>query len=554
MTTVNHSSGTFVLGAHRCGTSVATQLIAAMGHDLGGEVVPAAEDNPGGYWEHRAVVETHNDFLRSIGHSWSSPLPLEPGVFSGEAASRTRKRIREVFETDFRDKEQWVLKDPRLCRLLPLWDEVLNLKDLQVRFVHVIRSPIAAAASLEKRDGMRLEASLVLWLRHMIEAERATRDRNRLWIAMEELASNPGTQASRLAAWLDGDSGTASQDIKDLVDTIFRPDFFHHRQAYDDPALSDFPWVADVCRELSSWTEVENPSGQTTLDRVFVEISIADRLMIGHPLAAHQSSQREERLGLREEIEDFHHTLTTLREEAAAHRHEGDHLRHSVTAMREEVATHRNETDHLRTLVGELQQMIARTENKHAELLSRSLCLTAEIEKKHLEQTKELHCAREDAQRLGTELTTLHTAFEELENNHQSLAGHLPRLKEEIQNKDTEITRAGDHFTNLEEAIHARDSEITRAGAHITEVEAALERAAEEKIALKAGQAQLLGLIDELRLDLERTESARQSTQEALNSMTNQLSWRVTAPLRKVRGLMSPTPKPSPDTHIDRDA
>ena len=553
MTTVNQSSGTIVLGAHRCGTSLATQLIAAMGRELGGEVIPEAEDNPGGYWEHRAVVENHNDFLRAIGHSWSSPLPLEPGVFSGEAASRARERIREIYEADFRGKEQWVLKDPRLCRLLPLWDDVLSLKGLQIGFLHVIRSPIAAAASLEKRDGMRLEASLVLWLRHMIEAERATRDRSRLWIATEELASNPAAQASRLASWLDGDSGTAGLNIKNLVETVFRPDFLHHKQDHDDPMLRDFPWITDVSRELFSWADMEQPSGRTTLDRVFVELSTADRLLIGHPLAAHQSSQREERVALREAVEDFHRSLTVMRDEVAVHRDEDEHLRQTITAMREETATHRDETDHLRTLVGELQHLVARIENKHAELLSRSLDLTREIEKKHLEQTKELHQAREDAQSLATELANLRTAYEELANNHHSLAGHLPRLKEEIQNKDDEITRAGDHITKLEEEIRLRDSEISRAGDHIAAVEAALGRATEEKITLEAEHAHLLRLNNDFRLKLESAAHINRSNRETLETMTNQLSWRITAPLRKVRGLFPSRSSIPPKDHSSRN-
>ena len=319
------SSGTIILGPHRCGTSLVTRLIAGMGHDLGGDLVPAAEDNPEGYWEHRGVVECHNSFLRTIGRSWSDPLPLDQSVFSGAEAAAARGRIEEIFDRDFRGEKQWALKDPRLCRLLPLWDGVLNSQGVTIRFVHVVRSPIAAAASLEKRDGMRLEASLVLWLRHIIEAERSTREHPRLWIALEDIESDPMAQASRLAAWLDETSDESGQDIEALIASVFQSDLLHHPATPDDPTLNDFPWIADVYRTLSSWTGAEDSSGHGILDRVLAEISTADRLMIGHPLAAHQSSQREERLALREEIGHLHKSVTTMREEISTHRQETDH-------------------------------------------------------------------------------------------------------------------------------------------------------------------------------------------------------------------------------------
>lgn len=531
---------------------MATQLIAALGHDLGGEVIPAAEDNPGGYWEHRAVVENHDDFFRAIGHSWSSPLPLDPGVFSGEAASRARKRIREIFEADFRDKERWVLKDPRLCRLLPLWDDIVALKTLKVRFAHVIRSPIATAASLETRDGMRLEASLVLWLRHVMEAERATRDRNRLWIATEELASNTAAQVSRLADWLGREPRLTGTEITNLAGTIFRPENLHHTQDNNDPKLQDFPWVTDVSRELFSWAETENPSGRTTLDRVFDEISTADRLLIGHPLAAHQSSQREERVALRQEVENFHQSLTVLRDEVAVHRQESDHLRESVTTLHEEVATHRVEGDHLRSLVGELQHMIARVENKHTELLSRSLDFTREIEQKHLNQTEDLKEVQEEARRFLAELENLRTARARLEQENHDLKEHLNLFEEEIRSKDSEINRSDHHVTNLEEEICARDTEIVQAGRHITSVEAELARTLADKKALDAAHDHLVQLNADLHLQLEEMEQDKHSTQEALENMANQLSWRVTAPLRKIRGLFPAKASTPPTGHRRR--
>ncbi len=482
MKTSETSSGTIILGPHRCGTSLVTSLIAGMGHDLGGEIIPAEKANPEGYWEHRGVVENHNNFLRAVGRSWSDPLPLDPSVFSGTEATAARGHIKEIFDRDFRGKRLWVLKDPRLCRLLPLWDEVLNSKDVAIRFVHVVRSPIAAAASLEKRDGMRLETSFVLWLRHLIEAELATRRYDRLWVALENIASDPIAQVSRLAAWLNENSNKPGQDIETLVASVFRPDLLHNKATPDEPVLNDFPWVTDLYRELSSWTATEDPSQRKILDRILAEISTADRLMIGNPLAAHQSFQREERLVFRGTIEDFQRSTHT---------------------MRVEISTHRQETEQLRSQVGDLQHLVTRIETKHAELLSRSLDLTSEIEKKYIRQTEEFHEVQKNVQRLETDLATLHTA------------------------RDL-----------LEEKIRDKDQEITQAGHKITDLEAILGQVTSDNAAFEVEKANLAGLVNHLEQELDRSQKAWQLTSNTLNVMTRQLSWRITAPLRAIRGFL----------------
>ena len=72
-----------------------------------------------------------------------------------------------------------LIKDPRQCRLLPLWTALFEQRSYQVDVVLAVRQPEPVAASLVSRDQLPLDRALVLWVSHTLEAERATCRRQR---------------------------------------------------------------------------------------------------------------------------------------------------------------------------------------------------------------------------------------------------------------------------------------------------------------------------------------------------------------------------------------
>ena len=53
-----------VLGMHRSGTSALARVLNLLGVDLGTNLLPAAEDNETGFWEHRDLVLVNEEVLR----------------------------------------------------------------------------------------------------------------------------------------------------------------------------------------------------------------------------------------------------------------------------------------------------------------------------------------------------------------------------------------------------------------------------------------------------------------------------------------------------------
>ena len=276
--------GVIILGMHRSGTSLSSRLFGALGCSHGGPLMPAKEDNAEGFWEHQEIVQIHDDFLSDSLRTWSDPRPWRTEDFTSPAAERARARLADVFTRDFEHRPLWVLKDPRISRLLPLWKDVLERSGHRITFFHTARHPLAVARSLEARNGFDRDASLLLWLRHVLEAEQFTRGADRAWVAFEDLAADPVGQLRSAC----GRMGIAKlfdfAAVEAEVSRSVRPQQIHHQ--IEDQTLPDWPWVRATRRavlglvhrdfELGSESVMESESSHRALDAVRQEVADVD--------------------------------------------------------------------------------------------------------------------------------------------------------------------------------------------------------------------------------------------------------------------------------------
>ncbi len=164
------STGIVVAGMHRSGTSAIVRVLNLLGVDVPAALYPARPDNPVGYWEPLQVVEAHEEFLAAIGSSFDDISRLPEGALRGDSARALEDRLVPILESEFADSRQFVVKDPRLCRLVPIWIAALQRFGAIPRFVLPVRNPLAVAASLKLRNEYATTKSLLLWLRHSLEA------------------------------------------------------------------------------------------------------------------------------------------------------------------------------------------------------------------------------------------------------------------------------------------------------------------------------------------------------------------------------------------------
>jgi hypothetical protein len=243
------SRAILILGMHRSGTSAITRVLNLLGVELGTRLMPAAAgNNEGGFWEHLGVVEIHEALLQALGRSWYDLRPLPDGWMRSDAAQAAKVKLAAVIESDFADTPLWAVKDPRLCRLLPLWHELLADLRIEPSAVMVLRHPNEVARSLRDRDGFPLEQGRLTWLEHVADAERDSRGWRRSIVAYDDVLSGwrPALEHVRAALAVDWPNLPSSVAVE--VDAFLDRGKRHHdvdaAQANELPGLIQDVYVA----------------------------------------------------------------------------------------------------------------------------------------------------------------------------------------------------------------------------------------------------------------------------------------------------------------------
>ena len=192
-----------VAGMHRSGTSAVARVLSLLGAELPRHLMePAASDNELGFWESRPITQAHEKLLDSLGVAWTDPDPVPQSWFRSPIAERYEWWLVDLLKDEYGDAPIFVVKDPRICRLVPLWQKALTRAGVTARFVIPVRNPLEVAASLKARNDLSTDQSLLLWLRHVLEVERDTRGSGRAFLSYEDLLRDWRSSVSHLSEWL----------------------------------------------------------------------------------------------------------------------------------------------------------------------------------------------------------------------------------------------------------------------------------------------------------------------------------------------------------------
>ncbi|GAB6195015.1 hypothetical protein [Lysobacter xanthus] len=171
------SRALLVLGMHRSGTSAVAGALARCGVALGDRLIEGAPDNPGGYFEHADAVLADERVLLELGRAWDDVRPMPIDWLDSAPAQAAAAAIRSTVVSPLCRERLWALKDPRMCRLLPLWRRTLEAEGVEPLGLLVLRHPDEVAQSLRTRDAMHARTANMLWLRHVLEAARDAPER-----------------------------------------------------------------------------------------------------------------------------------------------------------------------------------------------------------------------------------------------------------------------------------------------------------------------------------------------------------------------------------------
>jgi hypothetical protein len=293
-----------VLGMHRSGTSALARLLNLCGAALPEALVEASPDvNAAGFWESAELLALHDEILAAAGGPWHDLRAFEPAWFEGAVAAGFRERLMELLAHEYGDAPLLLVKDPRLCRLLPLWRPVLAEMGIEPLVVIPVRNPLEVADSLRERDGFGEGKTLLLWLRHVLAAERDSRGVRRAFVSYEQvLADAPGVVA-RLGRELGVDWPRAPEQRAAEMAGFLSPALRHHEHATKDfLENAAVPWqVRDAYRWHIAAAGGGEPPGDV-LDGIAADLARAEPLY-GAALAALEDQGRQRAAELRHWID-----------------------------------------------------------------------------------------------------------------------------------------------------------------------------------------------------------------------------------------------------------
>jgi hypothetical protein len=175
---------------HRSGTSAAAGVFSKVGGSAPKTLMPAHQMNERGFFESSAVMDFHEELLASAGSSWDDWRKFAPAWYASQEAETFRRRGQALFESEFGESNLPVLKDPRICRFASFWLDLLKSLNATPRVIIPIRSPLEVAQSLHAAHNMPLAKGLLLWLRHVLDSEAASRTTLRSLFAWDHFLSD----------------------------------------------------------------------------------------------------------------------------------------------------------------------------------------------------------------------------------------------------------------------------------------------------------------------------------------------------------------------------
>lgn len=190
--------GLLLCGMHRSGTSVMAKMLASLGISPGAEdelLAPHAQDNPDGYWERRDVYDAHVGFMAELGLDWDRVAWMSPHLLQRRESTVLGTRLSGILE-GLGEREPWLIKDPRLCLLMPVWREVAPDAAIAV----AVRHPLSIAASLASspRGIYPTRLSLLLWQKYMLRLLADLDGRPVLFVSYERLVADPSAELPRI--------------------------------------------------------------------------------------------------------------------------------------------------------------------------------------------------------------------------------------------------------------------------------------------------------------------------------------------------------------------
>jgi len=382
-----------ILGMHRSGTSALTKVLNLCGLDLPADLLPGFPDNHRGFFEPRKIIGLHDLMLQALGSSWDDLGAIPTSRLVGAETAEYRPRLLEALREDLGQSRQFVIKDPRLCRLMPLWRLILAEFGAQPSCVLAIRNPLDIAASLEVRNKFPIAKSLVLWLRHFLDAERHTRDLPRTFASYDALLENWKGTVRRIEQDLSLGLAPPGLQTEAQIREFLEPALRHHRHSAQAWEESD---ISPSVRRAHAWGEravAGEAVDSAELDDIAAEIDRAAAIFVPVVKAQQEALARAGRVA-----EDQGKSMTEQSEQTARElARQSKHADQLALEVRQRIAASLRQAEDAEQRALEAQQRIAVVQQQVADVrrLNQELTRKLDAQRAAADQLRDAAATRE---------------------------------------------------------------------------------------------------------------------------------------------------------------
>ena len=559
----------FVLGMHRSGTSAITGALRHSGVWVGEEteLTDANVENPLGFWERRDMRDLCDQMLHSAGADWWKIASFDPNAIPRVTLAEQRRKFEKIV-SELDKYQAWVIKEPRLCLLLPILRHYVK----NLVCIHIHRNPLEVARSLKTRNGFSISAGLALWEVYNLHALKASEGLPRISLSYESIMQHPVETLNALVKELDGLGG--EHPIKPdsgLIERFIDLDLYHQRATDEETGDYLLPSQHALWLRLRSGEAfdgnlnipVSEATRQALLDLESVEVSFnlhndkaneletrlnkhgamlktrearIEALEASAGLLRSNLETRDERIGalegwterLKSSLEERTATLRVRDERVKALEDSGTRLR-SKLEVRGEMLKAREER--IRALEGSTDRLRSNLEERTATLKAREERIRAlegstDRLRSNLEERTATLKAREEriralegsTDRLRSNLEERTATLKAREERIRALEGSTDRLRSNLEERTATLK-------TREERIRALEGSTDRLRSNLEERTATL-RVRDERIKSMEASA------TRLRNNLKDRDKWLKDRDKRIDELYNSTSWKITAPLR----------------------
>jgi len=549
-----------VLGMHRSGTSALARTLNLCGVDLGSNLMPPGpEDNVKGFWEHLNIFQANEKLLHGLNSSWDDVRALPDRWWTSDFAEAYKLEIISVLERDFSNSPFWGVKDPRICRFLPLWHPILEQTDNKPFFLIIVRNPLEVVASLSKRDGFSKGKSCLLWLKHLIESEKGTRNSSRVFVTYDELLSDWNGLLSRVEKTFGfkwpKNPAKASSEIKS-----FLQDSMRHNRVTDTTLIKDktlSKWIRDLYQAINRIVDGDDTrliKAVNTIEAKLKEaVSLYDPALteIWERYRAHNTMLQERN----QQLDDINNRLEGYSQDRGYHLSSIDHLKTNIKEKDDRIQQLDSELVVLRDQLSEIQRTIAgrETEVTHLETdfkerderiqkidaelagLREEFAASQQAVKEHKTKVAQLqadikerdeHVQRleSDSAGLQEQCTTLQSSITEREAEVAHLQGRIKEKNEHIQKTDAELSGLREELFASQQAVKEHESKVSQLQTEIKERDEQVQRLESNFAGLQEQYTALQGTITERDAEVVHLQNSIKVKDEHIQKIDTEIT------------------------------